>query len=195
MTRPYLATAPTGSASTKEIKIQTVYTDLEAKPLHSSDGTIERIAEYVVRPGNGDHRRFAEDIAEREDGFPSFAPRPPAYNLVLIGNAGQGKSTLCQYICQIYRAALLKHYEQREADIDHYAAEAGHSDRPIPIRARFPIKINLKQYAAWINDRKTGENQSVLSYVLSLLNAAATSRKAAPYSRCAPFRSISQRSG
>lgn len=38
---------------------------------------------------------------------------------------------------------------------------------------RFPILINLKRYAAWLNKQEEGKSRSVISYVLSLINGKA----------------------
>lgn len=97
------------------------------------------------------------------------------YNIVLIGNAGQGKYTLCQYICQIYRAALIKRFKKSEPETQDYLAEESALKQYIPRCERFPILINLKRYAAWINKQEAENSCSVISYVLFLINGRAGS--------------------
>lgn len=61
------------------------------------------------------------------------------YTLVL-GAPGQGKSTLTQFVCQSHRAA--------------FVAEDVHKDGLLPVAdgaARFPIRIELGTYAAWLD--------------------------------------------
>ena len=61
--------------------------------------------------------------------------------ILLRGAPGQGKSTLLQYACQCYRAAFLN--------------DRANFPRPTGARAmsnllRFPIRVDLKDYASWI---------------------------------------------
>lgn len=60
--------------------------------------------------------------------------------LVIEGAPGQGKSTITQYLCQVYRAALL-HEEQSP----FIPAEA-RSSMPV----RLPIRVDLRDYATWL---------------------------------------------
>lgn len=86
---------------------------------------------------------------------------------VLLGNFGQGKSTLTQFLCQIYRAFFLKNLAKEnsvkevEAFIDKYYS---YKDEEINCR-RLPFKIELNDYAGWISKRKEDESCSVLSFL------------------------------
>ncbi|MGW0287681.1 hypothetical protein ACWDXT_31820 [Streptomyces sp. NPDC003236] len=62
--------------------------------------------------------------------------------VVLEGGPGQGKSTLAQYICQVHRMKILS------AD-DFEALPKSHK----PSAARFPIKVDLREYATWLAGR------------------------------------------
>ena len=55
------------------------------------------------------------------------------------GEPGQGKSTLGQYLCQIHRAAFLK------------KQETGLTDLPPRATPRVPLRIDLRDYAAWLD--------------------------------------------
>lgn len=59
--------------------------------------------------------------------------------VVLEGGPGQGKSTLAQYICQVHRMKILS-----EADFN--TLPKNHK----PVAARFPIKVDLREYATWL---------------------------------------------
>ena len=154
-----------GSVSDREINIRNVYTDLEAKARDSGEEKIDRIAHYILSCGNRTKRR---EEASMGLGRWNDVPRPATrFHFVLIGNAGQGKSTLCQYICQIYRAALLKRFNRgvRAAD-QYFTGKAGEAVAP-PDCERFPVMINLKDYAARLNRQ---EDLSVLSYICNRIN-------------------------
>lgn len=157
-----------GSLDNKLINIRNVYTDLEAKAWHRANETINGIASYIISLGNDIHIRAQEVFDDSENAnLNSF---PPKCNIVLIGNAGQGKSTLCQYICQIYRAALIKRFRKNVPDVHSYYSSESSDAITTPLCERFPILINLKRYAAWINKQGDESNYSVLSYIRSLIN-------------------------
>lgn len=162
-----------GSVSSKSINIRNVYTDLEAKARSGSGHEIKQIAAYIIELGNHVHKRELIDVEALGEVFTKHQNYPPKYNIVLIGNAGQGKSTLCQYICQIYRAALLRRFKQGEPETQHYCAGDAASDCSIPRCERFPVLINLKRYAAWINKQEAENSRSVISYILFLINGKA----------------------
>ncbi|MFB7477073.1 NACHT domain-containing protein [Kitasatospora sp. NPDC056184] len=54
------------------------------------------------------------------------------------GEPGQGKSTLGQYLCQVHRAAFLK-------------KQAGLEGLPVGTAPRVPLRVDLKDYAAWLD--------------------------------------------
>ncbi|MEV5930500.1 NACHT domain-containing protein [Streptomyces cellulosae] len=59
--------------------------------------------------------------------------------VVLEGGPGQGKSTLAQYICQVHRMKILSTSNFQELPDAHRSAAA-----------RFPIKVDLREYATWL---------------------------------------------
>lgn len=145
-------------AANRSINLRNVYTDLEAKEQGASGNEISGVANYIIQLGNQEHLRKNENYCAPSEGHLSRTEHIPDCNIVLIGNAGQGKSTLCQYICQIYRAALLNCNKQILQEDAHFPI--------VPKRARIPIQINLKRYAAWINRQEADSDHSVISYVL-----------------------------
>ncbi|MFF0723622.1 NACHT domain-containing protein [Streptomyces sp. NPDC004134] len=62
--------------------------------------------------------------------------------VVLEGGPGQGKSTLAQYICQVHRMKIL-------SSDDFEVLPKSHR----PSAARFPIKVDLREYATWLAGR------------------------------------------
>ena len=156
-----------GSVSDRIINIRNVYTDLDANATDGSGGTIKGIAKHIISLGNHIHRDKYTGSQTADFHYPEHRRRIPKNNIVLIGNAGQGKSTLCQYICQIYRAALIKRFMPNEPSAEGYFSEVTVC---VPQCERFPVLINLKQYAAWINSQGENSSRSVIGYILSLIN-------------------------
>lgn len=61
-------------------------------------------------------------------------------NALLVGGPGQGKSTLLQYVCQFHRARMLGR--------DGYTGEDQSLTELTEVQ-RLPIRLDLRQYAAW----------------------------------------------
>lgn len=152
-----------GCSLDKKVDIRKVYTDLEAKDIQQNDD-IDLLASQIVEWGNHVHRK--NQI--REDDTKQAIPT----NIMLIGNAGQGKSTLCQYICQLYRMALMRRFPDAGERTETNTIEEG-SDVPIPRCERIPVLVALKNYAAWINKQPDEVNHSLLSYICMLINGKA----------------------
>ncbi|MEU1381761.1 NACHT domain-containing protein [Streptomyces albidoflavus] len=62
--------------------------------------------------------------------------------VVLEGGPGQGKSTLGQYICQVHRMKMLGMPEFQGLPASHK-----------PYAVRFPIRVDLREYATWLAGR------------------------------------------
>jgi hypothetical protein len=71
-------------------------------------------------------------------------------NALLIGGPGQGKSTLIQYVCQFYRARLLRKNE--------YAGEELALSQLTTVE-RVPIRLDLRNYATWASNRRPARNR------------------------------------
>ena len=173
-----------GSIADKSINLRNVYTDLEFHTGRSS-GSDEppRIAEYILSLGDTCHRRVLKDRSKSDHELPwsdQLIRGMEKGNIILLGNAGQGKSTVCQYICQIYRACLLKRYKPTETLVESYLYSKEGMTPPIPKCERFPIMVSLKRYAAWINEQGADGNHSMLGYMANMVGNKASIKISIP---------------
>ena len=90
--------------------------------------------------------------------------------IVLEGGPGQGKSTLGQFICQVYRMKFIGD-SRLESLEPHY----------IPRSARLPIRVDLREYATWLDGknpfseegddrRPVGANKSMEGFIAALVS-------------------------
>lgn len=79
--------------------------------------------------------------------------------ILLEGGPGQGKSTITQMAVQIYREKILSRYECNTRDQDWHLLS----------RLRIPIRIEFKDFAAWINQERNvgGSLEQYIANVLS----------------------------
>jgi len=90
---------------------------------------------YITHTQSGDTRRGAAEL------FLSSEAQEHLKLVVLEGAPGQGKSTLAQFVCQVQRAKYLNKKALLERVSD--------SSRNTPFR--IPIKIDLRDYAAFLD--------------------------------------------
>ncbi|WP_411150447.1 NACHT domain-containing protein [Streptomyces sp. A30] len=90
--------------------------------------------------------------------------------VILEGGPGQGKSTLAQYVCQVHRMRVL-------GKMEFHTLPDGHR----PESVRFPIKVDLREYASWLAGnnpfsqepgatRPTQSSKSLESFISALIS-------------------------
>lgn len=93
--------------------------------------------------------------------------------VVLLGGPGQGKTTLGQFACQLYRAALLEDYdkpllqETRDA-LQTLRTQCG-SEVARPRARRYPVWIDLKELAKWLAGKPDDPPPSLLTFLAGRL--------------------------
>jgi hypothetical protein len=103
---------------------------------------------------------------------------PEPGRFVIVGGPGQGKSTLGQFLCQLYRAAILKDQPRTRMSratqdaLDAFLAQSRAAGLDLPAARRFPIRIILDQFASALSRH---EATSILSYLVKRLNSLADS--------------------
>lgn len=145
-----------GSSSEEKIDVRKVYTDL---PIQRQNGKGEAVdfARWAVSLGEkhqGYRTRFGLSSELRPQGRKEYC-----YSAIL-GEAGQGKSTVCQLLCQLYRAVLLREEPDPPQGLESYFQPVeGSEPLPMPTKRRIPVLISLRLCAAWMRDREPGQGR------------------------------------
>lgn len=145
-----------GSLTEQRVSIERVCIDIDVS---DNDNTSVKFAKTIIELGNG-----VLGYRKRILGQMRELMLDPNENFVLIGGPGQGKTTICQFIAQIYRAYYLYNVGENQ-EARKFISEV-ESDYHYKINCyRIPFKIVLREYAAWMNRQEIGENQSVITYI------------------------------
>lgn len=161
-----------GHTIDQKTSLANVFVDLPASEHPTSDPNIEledpEIVEQVLETGGNILRPslYIFDDSERDMDTQNNS------NLgryVIVGGPGQGKSTVGQFLCQMYRAAILQDCpahtiapEVRSVlnQIEKQCIEDGIE---LPSARRFPVRIILDEFAT---DLANGEVSSLLAFIL-----------------------------
>ena len=147
-----------------QIPLASVFVDLpiaesEAAALQQEEeaGEQTKVVEHLLRRGESVLRRQSPGPPSRTSAEATIAVAPPC-RFVLVGGPGQGKSTVAQYLCQLYRAAILENRPAERMDdkvpivvrqLKRQRKEAG----GLPVARRFPVRVDLRSFAhALAND-------------------------------------------
>lgn len=95
---------------------------------------------------------------------------PCTGRVVLVGGPGQGKTTVSQYICQLHRAAILRDRKQNLDEqvttvIDAIEAQSSEERITLPGGRRYPIRIELSEFAKAIAPDNANRVDSLLAYI------------------------------
>ena len=111
--------------------------------------------------------------------------RPEPGRFVIIGGPGQGKTTIGQFICQLFRTAILKKRPQhlfpsevRQA-LQLGEAQCHSAGIQLPSAPRFPIRIALSDLAAKLASKEATQINSLLSYMVDRIRRR-TDREISP---------------
>jgi hypothetical protein len=161
-----------GHSADERVPVARVFVDLPVTDLDGSrdvDDTHGFIRDVLDAAG--------EQLAPsyRQNGERSDAGDDPTSNgkLVLVGGPGQGKTTLGQFVCQLFRASILLGRDQASvADevrdavelVEKWCTDEGYN---LPGVRRFPVRIVLSELAAALA-ASSGEMQDVTSLLTFL---------------------------
>ncbi|MFM9877218.1 MAG: NACHT domain-containing protein [Rhodoglobus sp.] len=126
----------------------------------------------LTRAGDADERevQVLRHLIERAD--PSLRPTERGsapFGVVLVGGPGQGKSTIAQFTCQMYRSALV---DLDAASLGPEADETLRSFRknlerlglPAPKNRRWPAYVELSKFGDFVGEDKEA---SLLAFIAS----------------------------
>jgi hypothetical protein len=169
-----------GHSSEEQIPMARVFVDLLATAQPSSDAPEEGAEEND--PGTPGFVHIVLDAGKRRLSQTSEATQQDTRaqkvqsteadfgRYVLIGGPGQGKTTTAQYLCQLYRVALLAEQkggisaECRKA-ITLIKGQCEAEGLTIPGVRRFPIRLVLSDFAKELASGRNGAPRSVMEYL------------------------------
>jgi hypothetical protein len=138
-----------GDTANSKLALSSVAVDL---PIDKADSHGLHAASYIIKEGD---RMLRNDRDAKE--------RP---HIVLVGGPGQGKTTIGQLVCQVYRAALLGEEPRVGLEEGHLLAACREGfirvGLPTPVYRRWPVRVDLSAYS----DATLGHSpMSLLRYV------------------------------
>lgn len=136
-----------GMSNDADNSIDKVFVDLRAKSINSKEEVL--ITNYIFSKSFD----ISRDIRQK--------------SFVLRGLAGQGKSTITQYIAQIFRMDYLCQYGNYSKPYYESVIAKFSKDFAINISLkRIPFRIELRRYSQWIDDqKKENKNSGMVSYL------------------------------
>ncbi len=123
--------------------------DLGVKELQGTEG---KALEMFIGAGNG-------RCGARQGG-----------RFILIGGPGKGKSTITQFLAQIYRASYLEYAGAADEETTEFLAKIRERFDFKVENCRIPFVIEIKKYAHWIARRAKDESRSLLAYITEAFN-------------------------
>ncbi|MEV7097745.1 hypothetical protein AB0M80_33325 [Amycolatopsis sp. NPDC051045] len=140
------------------------YVSAESMPSHQRD-ELQNFVQFIA--GQAEvvltANPFIDDLEEKH--------HPAPGRFVLIGGPGQGKTTLGQYVCQMFRCALLKDVPQAGLDPEArkvmraFAVRLQDGSLPTPGARRLPLRVVLSDFAAALAEERTANLLTYLTEV------------------------------
>ena len=166
----------------QQVPVGKVFVDLPVFPERQGDPPEESASDLL--PGFVSHvvdvssRRLDSQSIEAESRGPGAlgdSALPSDGRIVLLGGPGQGKSTIGQFLCQMFRAALLRSRPATSLSpevttalsvLESHFEEDGLS---LPTTWRFPLRVVLSKFADTLAN--PGGPDSLLAYIADLITS------------------------
>jgi len=171
-----------GRSTEEQVPVSRVFVDLPVSELRIADPPVEDpqelepgfVAQVLETAGmrldpESLHPQHGAQEGEEAHSLPQEA------RLVLVGGPGQGKTTIGQFVCQMFRASLLRSRNQQtlapevKDALSTLESHCGSAGLDLPEVRRFPVRIELTKFADELGDAD-GCN-SMLSYIAKLISA------------------------
>lgn len=150
-----------GSVTEKKVSIEKVCVDINV----TEEGYKSyKFAKYVITKANAivGYKKKSDDQdheLDRDD------------NIVIVGGPGKGKSTICQFIAQMYRANFVAMSGYKNPSIDNFVDDVIANKSYEITCCRIPFIVVLKEYAAWVRQRGNEDNKSLIQYISNKIQA------------------------
>lgn len=177
----YAKLGQAGSASEDRIPLARVFIDLPTAAERKSESPVEQVqhdrlpsgfvAEVVgaaaerLDPQTLHAWRDGRGASERELRLPG--------RFVLVGGPGQGKTTVGQFICQLFRAALLHDMaahllsDDVRQTLPHIKQQCQREGIALPMTRRFPVRVVLNDFAARLDPHHQAHVGSLLEFIVA----------------------------
>lgn len=166
-----------GHSLQDRIPLATVFVDLPASNERANEPPEEDrkplngfVSEVLSQAGNRFDSETLSTLTSRESRAKDL-PSPGGGKFVLIGGPGQGKTTICQFMCQLFRAAILRKKQQRtladdiKACLKEIDQQCASEDICLPAVRRFPIRIALSEFAKALASTDPDSPKTLLGFI------------------------------
>ncbi|MEU2169580.1 NACHT domain-containing protein [Micromonospora chersina] len=180
LTDQYARLEQAGHSADESIPLSQVFVDLPVtgQPVQSFENTStqsdrKKLTFFTSGVVEAARQRYVPDPSTSIMGL-NGSTHDQQGRFVLIGGPGQGKTTLGQFICQIFRTALLINVDQGLVDpavrqaMDGVINQWDAGRLPRPMARRLPLRIVLSEFAKRLAD---GEVSSVLDHLAQKISA------------------------
>jgi hypothetical protein len=164
-----------GHSSDEALPLSQVFVDLpSSSEANQGDDAGQDFLRRAITLADRKLDHEAIKVLERQELDPDELP--PSQRLVLVGGPGQGKSTLGQYLCQLFRATLLADrkpdnmsYEGRTA-LRQVVDGCKQIGLALPQVHRFPLRVVLSDFADALAD-DDAPPKSLVAYLAAKISA------------------------
>lgn len=167
-----------GHTTNDRIPIAHVFTDLPTHPAPLIDPPAETLTSlspgFVSAVIDLAKERLNPSVVVAED--TRLQPRMTGGRIVLIGGPGQGKSTVGQFCCQLFRTTLLKDRPQHLITppardvVNTIKSYCSREKIELPSARRFPLRIELSAFASALASKEQPDVTSVLTYLTRFIS-------------------------
>ncbi|MGH3938699.1 MAG: NACHT domain-containing protein [Pseudonocardiaceae bacterium] len=156
LSQQWVSLGQAGDSGADRLALGQVAVDLPAERRVADAVRIEGLVGEIIRRGD---RVLSPSVLD---------PSEDSAKIMIVGGPGQGKSTIGQLVCQLYRSAMLQHRPpsllgpKAPSVLEALAKCWQEEDFPLPSVRRWPIHVNLSSYGETILG---GEDITLLRYI------------------------------